>query len=90
MLRGIFGVLAIVIGLAIIAWIGYNEFVETFATAHGLSLVGAVWDGPGPAGTGCAVSDRAVDIMAACNRRLRYSAVWKQPLLGKVLADESY
>jgi hypothetical protein len=89
-LRGIFGVLAIVIGLAIIAWIGYNEFVETFATAHGLSLVGAVWDGPGPAGTGCAVSDRAVDIMAACNRRLRYSAVWKQPLLGKVLADESY
>ena len=27
-LRGIFGVLAIVIGLAIIAWIGYNEFVE--------------------------------------------------------------
>src|SRR6476620_5525908 len=87
--RGIFGVLAIVIGLAIIAWIGYNEFVETFATAHGLSSVGAVWDGPGPAGTG-AVSDRAVDIMAACNRRLRYSAVWKQPLFGKVLADESY
>jgi hypothetical protein len=36
-LRGIFGVLAIVIGLAIIAWIGYNEFVETFATARGLS-----------------------------------------------------
>jgi hypothetical protein len=27
-LRGILGVLAIVIGLAIIAWIGYNEFVE--------------------------------------------------------------
>ena len=27
-LRGIFGVLGIVIGLAIIAWIGYNEFVE--------------------------------------------------------------
>jgi hypothetical protein len=25
---GIFGVLAIVIGLAIIAWIGYNKFVE--------------------------------------------------------------
>jgi hypothetical protein len=47
-LRGIFGVLAIVIALAIIAWIGYNEFVETFATAHGLSLVGAVRDGPGP------------------------------------------
>ena len=27
-LRGVLGVLAIVIGLAIIAWIGYNEFVE--------------------------------------------------------------
>jgi hypothetical protein len=27
-LRGIFGVLAIIIGLAIIAWIGYNAFVE--------------------------------------------------------------
>ena len=27
-LRGILGVLAIVIGLAIIAWIVYNEFVE--------------------------------------------------------------
>jgi hypothetical protein len=27
-LRGILGVLAIVIGLAIIAWISYNEFVE--------------------------------------------------------------
>jgi ABC-type Fe3+ transport system permease subunit len=27
-LRGILGVRAIVIGLAIIAWIGYNEFVE--------------------------------------------------------------
>jgi len=27
-LRGILGVLAIVIGLAIITWIGYNEFVE--------------------------------------------------------------
>jgi hypothetical protein len=89
-LRGIFGVLAIVIGLAIIAWIGYNEFVETFATARGLSWWKPFGMAPGPAGTGCAVSDRAVDIMAACNRRLRYSAVWKQPLLGKVLADESY
>jgi hypothetical protein len=27
-LRGICGVFAIAIGLAIIAWIGYNEFVE--------------------------------------------------------------
>ena len=27
-LRGIFGVLAIIIGFVVIAWIGYNEFVE--------------------------------------------------------------
>jgi len=89
-LRGIFGVLAVVIGLAIIAWTATTNLLKRLPQHTGFHWWEPFRMAPGPAGTGCAVSDRAVDIMAACNRRLRYSAVWKQSLLGKVLAHESY
>jgi hypothetical protein len=62
-LRGIFGVLAIIIGLAIIAWIGYNAFVERLPEYTGFHW----WKPFGMApvlvstGTGCAVSDRPAD-----------------------------
>ena len=48
MLLAIFGVLAIAIGLAIIAWIGYNEFVERLPQYTGFHWWEPFGMAPGP------------------------------------------
>jgi len=75
MLRGIFGVLAIVIGLAIIVWIGYSEFVECLPQYTGFHWWEPLGMAPLLISTGwywLRTSARAVGITAvACNRRHR-------------------
>ena len=70
-LRGILGVLGVIIGLAIIAWIGYNEFVERLPQYTGFHWWEPFGMAPVLISTGCAVSGRADDITPPLrNRRL--------------------
>jgi hypothetical protein len=47
-LRGIFGVLAVVIGLAIIAWTATTNLLKRLPEHTGFHWWEPFWDGPGP------------------------------------------